>query len=167
MNRIPCAVVIAIPLIGSPCMTEAELYVITLRILKGGNFYEHCWLCVTASEMEGTVLDLLWLFIDLAFWEAMGSQNGHSYLPVSSENATAGLLSRSGNISQLNAEEPKALWNEVRYYILSENHADKEKFCRESLKNLGLLISKGWYSSQSRQSIVVVFICFSSKMLLF
>lgn len=61
INRIPCAMVISTPLIGSPCMTEAQLYVITLRILRGSNFYEHCWFCVTASEVESTVY---WIFYE-------------------------------------------------------------------------------------------------------
>lgn len=66
ISRIPCAVVISSPLIGSPCMTEAGPYVITLRILRGSNFYEHCWFCVTASEMEGTVC---WTLYDcLLIW---------------------------------------------------------------------------------------------------
>lgn len=30
----------------------SEIYVITLRILRGSNFYENFWLCVTASENE-------------------------------------------------------------------------------------------------------------------
>lgn len=124
-------------------------------------------LCDCIRDGRYCMLDPLWLFIDLAFWEAMRSQNGHSYLPMSSENAAAGLLSKSGNISQWNAKEPKALWNEVRYYILSEKHADKEKFCRESLKNLGLLVSRWWYSSLSRQSVVVGFISFYPEMLFF
>lgn len=66
ISRIPCAVVISIPLIGSSCMTEAEPHVITLRILRGSNFYEHCWFCVTVSEMEGTAY---WTLCDcLLIW---------------------------------------------------------------------------------------------------
>lgn len=94
------------------------------------------------------------------------------YLPTYSQNAIAGLLCKPENSSLWNAKEPQALPNEVRYLILSEKHADQDKLCREKSKEFQTSVSKGWYSSQSRQSIVESFIfypqkCFCSKQKIF
>lgn len=58
------------------------------------------------------------------------------YLPAFSENAIAGLLCKPVNTFLLNAKEPQALQNEVKYLMLYEKHADQDKFCREKSKEL-------------------------------
>lgn len=47
--------------------------------------------------------------------------------------------------------------------MLSEKHADQDKFCREKSKKFQTSVSKGWYSSQSRQSSVDSFIFYPQK----
>lgn len=87
-------------------MRETQLYVITLRILRGSNFYEHCWVCETASDMEGTVY---WIFYDCLLiwhferlWEV-------KMATAAFQSVTDSLLSKSGNTSQLKVKEPKTL----------------------------------------------------------
>lgn len=66
ISRIPCACGYLHPSYRQPLYDRSRAICNNIKKLRGSNFYEHCWFCVTASEMEGTVC---WTLYDcLLIW---------------------------------------------------------------------------------------------------